>query len=329
MKIVLYYGKAICMVVLWPFFMLVQRFRSEWESAIGSATHRVNMQTRRNIDLAVSARAQIIEVAIESSFQPLLELYLLLPFLIQRFGCLLRCKDVTSLTSLTDVFGSIQNIQFWSTLTSIISLAWSFTYYQSIKKRSTLDLGASTFGRILLLLANFLQICSRLFALVLYAYCFGPGNFWPMFLSVGIHIIIMAALHYLMAYACNDNASRDRIENDIMEKRFVDKIKTLYHCLINGICNIYLCNEIMKLGQEHLNVEAKQLKSQGPFSRHVIFDAIFFVENVLVVILSYVTLPNGLPVEVLICLIASQILGFIAKWIYHKHFHIWMNAFSL
>ena len=320
------------MVVLWPFLMLLQRFISEWKAASSSTAVRFSMETRTNIHLVVSARAHIIEVAIESSFQPLLQLYLLLPFLIKRFSCALQSNAIAS-WSLTDLFGSVQNIQFWSIFTSILSLAWSFTYYQSTKKRGALDFGANALGRMLLLLANFLQICGRLLALVLYAYCFGPGNFWPMIVSVVIHIIVMSVLHYWMSFTCKANAPSRGMKNIKIVDRFVDKFKTIYHCLINGICNLYLHNEIMKIETVEIKTNAKQASSNsehhGTFSRQVVFDAIFFVENLAAVILSYITLPSDLPVELLLCIMASQLLGLIMKWVYYRYFHIWRNAFSL
>ena len=69
------------MVMFWPFIMLFQRFISTRESAIASTEERFITKPKRKEDLIISARAQIIEVSIEASFQPLLQLYLLLPTL--------------------------------------------------------------------------------------------------------------------------------------------------------------------------------------------------------------------------------------------------------
>ena len=121
------------MVVLWPVWMLYTRFYSAWKSAISSPETKFKIKGQTNEDLVASARAQIIEVAIESSFQPVLQLYLLLPILLMQFSC--PTGDLLRLFSITDVYSNTYRIQFWSIVTSIISLSWSFTFYQSIQKK--------------------------------------------------------------------------------------------------------------------------------------------------------------------------------------------------
>ena len=153
--------------------MLVNRFESSWKSATASSLEKIEMKERMSEDLVVSGRAQIIEVSTEASFQPLLQLYLLLPILLDQFKTN-KPEEIWALFSINDVFDKPESAQFWSVLTSIISLSWSFTFYQAVQKRGALDFGSNSAGRVLLLLANLLQISSRLLALVLYVYLFGP-----------------------------------------------------------------------------------------------------------------------------------------------------------
>ena len=124
-KIIGYLLLAGSMIIFWPFLMLLLRFISTRKSAIASAEEKFVMKADTKRDLIVSARAQIIEVSIESSFQPLLQLYLLLPTLLefQSYGR----RDVLRLLSINDVFDKFEHIQFWAILTSMISLSWSFT----------------------------------------------------------------------------------------------------------------------------------------------------------------------------------------------------------
>ena len=75
------------LIILWPFWMLVMRFRSAWKSTVSSPEKKFNMKGETDEDLVASARAQMLEVAIESSFQPILQLYLLLPVLIVQCSC--------------------------------------------------------------------------------------------------------------------------------------------------------------------------------------------------------------------------------------------------
>ena len=186
------------------------------------------MQTKVNEDIAVSSRAIIIEVAIESSFQPLLQLYLLLPGIIKQFMCYHKAIHSTNMIdslSISEIFnftftGQTSEIQFLSILTSVISLSWSFTYYQSMKKKGALDFGSNIIGRILMLSANLLQISSRLLIIVIYAYLYGPGQFWPMMTSVLGHILVMTSLNYMLSY--------DWLMHNFPNRQYR---KIFYHCL--------------------------------------------------------------------------------------------------
>jgi hypothetical protein len=294
------------------------------------------MHSKINEDMAVSSRAMIIEVAIESSFQPLLQLYMLFPTLFKQFLCYHETGFLTS-QSIPEIFGSIQQIQFLSILTSVISLAWSFTFYQSIKKKGALDFGSNMIGRTLLLAANLLQISSRLLIIVIYAYLFGPGNFWPMIVCVICHILLMSFLNYMISY-------------DWLKENFQNKHgKIFYHCLLNGICNLYLHNWIVKINKvsdmeksiyykrSDECITSKNRKTQGRKTndkrtsstvfRQVTFDIIFILETCIVVLVSHFKLKEDLD-EILTFVAISQVVGIFLKFIYYYQFHIWKNAFT-
>ena len=154
-------------ILFWPIEMHRKKFLSETRYLTSHGKDRVEARLESENESIVSGRSQMIEVCTESSFQPLLQLYLLLPTL----------------------------LQFWSILSSCLSLAWSFTFYQSLKKRGALGFGVNALGRIVLLFANVLQISSRLVAFALFAYSWGGGNIWPAFVFVLIHIIVMSGFH--------------------------------------------------------------------------------------------------------------------------------------
>ena len=76
----------------------------------------------------LSSRARMIEVCIESSFQPLLQLYLLLPKLINYFECEFY-KEILE-KPILETFSTESVLQFWSVITSVLALAWSFNFYK-------------------------------------------------------------------------------------------------------------------------------------------------------------------------------------------------------
>ena len=331
-----YVIQAGLMIVFWPFLMLFLRFISTRKSAIASAQEKFDMKGDTTQDLIVSARAQIIEVSIESSFQPLLQLYLLLPTLLQFKSY--DGRELLRLMSIGDVFEKFEHIQFWAILTSIISLSWSFTFYQSIQKNGALDFGSNPVGRSLLLLANLLQISSRLLALIIYAYTFGDGNFWPMIATVMVHIFFMSVLHYFIS---------DEWELKSFRKKH---FKIMYHCLINEICNLYVHNWIVqicktkdlnriRLSQENTkpkrqNIKSKhvklvrKVKKDGTVFRQTLFDAIFVIENLIILLLAHFTFYEELPSGLMIFIALSQYVGIGLKTIYYSKFHIWSNSFT-
>ena len=129
-KVSFYLLLATLMILFWPFWMLVKRFQNRWRASIGTTEEKFDAKERNDEDLVVSARAQIIEVAIESSFQPLLQLFLLLPTLID----LMKLNDLNetlSLFSPVDVFESVERRQFWSIFSN-----YTFSSYRKIHKYS-------------------------------------------------------------------------------------------------------------------------------------------------------------------------------------------------
>ena len=86
LKIVSYLLWVLMLIIFWPLWMLVLRFRSAWNSAISSPETKFKIKGEMDEDLVASARAQMLEVAIESSFQPILQLYLLLPVLLMQLS---------------------------------------------------------------------------------------------------------------------------------------------------------------------------------------------------------------------------------------------------
>ena len=115
----------------------------------------------------------------------------------------------------------VRNLQFWSRLTSCISLA----FYQSIKKRGALDFDANPLGRLILLFSNIFQISSRLVAFVLFAYSWGDGNIWPAFVFVLVHILAMAAFHFEV----KDKETFRMVESKRM---------AIFQSILNGISNL-------------------------------------------------------------------------------------------
>ena len=72
-------------IIFWPFEMHRKKFLSETRYLTSYGEERVKARIAAEDATIVSGRSQMIEVCSESSFQPLLQLYLFLPTLIISF----------------------------------------------------------------------------------------------------------------------------------------------------------------------------------------------------------------------------------------------------
>ena len=117
-------GSAIAHVIFWPVVMHWKKFLCEATYQTSQGEERVKARIARDDATIVSSRSQMIEVCSESSFQPLLQLYLFLPTLIVSFNTFGTSVNLDHRAS--DFFFNISHLQFWSILTSCLSLSWSF-----------------------------------------------------------------------------------------------------------------------------------------------------------------------------------------------------------
>ena len=304
-------------VVAWPYEMHRQMFLAEATYLTSYGQERVSAKKRLDRVSVVANRSRMIEVCSESSFQPLLQFYLFLPVLLVFLATTSGVLDFNK--SANELFGDVAGLQFWSILTSCVSLAWSLTNYQCAKKKGALNFTENPLGRLFLLVSNILQITTRLLALVLFAYSCGDGNFWPMFLLVLVHILLLAWIH-----------DDSREEN---------KFTRVYQATLNGISNIYMYSKILPLphkdkkmamivtGGEEGQVEEIYYKKDQSFRTQVSVDSIFLLENIIFIILA--ALSTDVPWPVLLFVIIGQIVGLLFKGTYYNFFHIWSPIFNI
>jgi hypothetical protein len=174
-----------------------------------------------------------MEVSLESSFQPTVQLYLMLPSLISNMSQ--KKLDVKLFTVCKEGgLPILQADQTISIITSILSLSWCFTSYHATLKRGALDKDlAALFYRVVLFLSILFQIIGRLFIIVFFAYSFGPGHYWPLLVFLGAHIIVMSAVHFVFS-----DAKHYWVKGGFLNISF------FHYLLGNGLANIYIHNWI-------------------------------------------------------------------------------------
>ena len=244
------------------------------------------------------------------------------------------------------------NPQIISIFGSIVSLVFAFDMYYEAQKRGALGMGGNIYGRVIRLASTLLLVVSRLLSLVLCAYCFGEGMFYPLVLLVIVHVWVMSLIHYVTSYEWElVEASQTNPDTAVGTRKLIETEMKLnmttkngtsktcwttfsiymiiaYQCLINGIGNVYLHNWIVNY--HSLQGPSQQMKTT--FLRQVIVDLIIAIENIIVVVMvlnSTHSYLQDLPRSILIIILVCHFFGIILKIIYYHVWHMWAYAFDI
>ena len=224
--------------------------------------------------------AHLMEVIIESSFQPLFQWYIVFPgiYALHQNGNELRsfCNE-TSFKNL---------LEFSSWLLSLFSLAWSFTAYNAAMKNGALSLDVNPVGRGLVFLSNLCLIFVRMNFIIFFMYSYGPGQFYPGVVAILVHVLLMGSLHISF------------VDHDTIP--FASNLKSLKRLrlflifglsfLVNGLANIY-CHNYVDTEREHTSF----WKKIPSVVRQSVFDMVFLLENIAIAILA--SQDNQIPVK--------------------------------
>jgi len=313
LRLILHSLTFFCCVTLWPFAVLFIKYYNDGKYYLAKGAKKVAREKKIETSEVLYSTARVMEVSLESSFQPTIQLYLLFPALIENFNhdkidikIFTLCKEGN--------LPILQADQTISIITSILSLSWCFTSYHATLKRGALDKDlAALFYRSVLFLSVLFQIIGRLFILVLFAYSFGPGNYFPLLLFIGAHILLMSSLHFVFS-----DAKKYWQKGGFLNLSF-------FHYLIgNGLANIYIHNWIRM--DPLLLPWTKPLQHVSTLVRQFLFDFIIVVEDC--VLLGYALNSNITELQknktvFVITLLGFQLVGLILKCVYYRYLHIW------
>ena len=253
------------------------------------------------------------EVCIESSFNALLQWYILLP------AFLVRYHNHTLSIDVENAYLLMASASFFL---SIVSLAWSLTANIAQQKKGALDMTWAPMSRLILFFSNLFLVFARINSFVVFMYYWGPGKFYPGMIAILLHVLIMMAIHMKSL-----EHKRDKKEKKI-SFRYLRHL--LYVCFIYGFTNIMVINfmEISLTADEELGRKPKNTRGRRLFAT-----VLFFIENVLFVSFGYVygeTL-SVYPLDQDVCInllfyvfiLFCGIAGVLLKLVYYKYFHIW------
>ncbi|CAM6053917.1 unnamed protein product [Sphagnum tenellum] len=218
-------------LILWqPVTAFCKFYRDARYEASEGTTKVIRRKEKRLVDLAAS-RGELIEVSIEAVFEPMVQGYIIFPSII---GIIKRLSE--SVTVGKD--GTLQ-IEFalrghrdgadLLDRVSMVSLAWCFSEYNSVPQDMLLDITVSPCSRIVMCFFMLFQVVARLLAFMLFTLFWGPGNFYPLLIFVGIHMILAATLHIVFS------------EDIVFFKKGL-YLKFFHNVMINSFASIYFHN---------------------------------------------------------------------------------------
>ena len=188
-------------MVLWqPVTALIKFYRDgKYETSSGKDKVK-ELRKRRYLDVTAS-RADLIETSIEATFEPLVQGYIIFPSIINITNQLRNLYKFDPTGNLTIKFemSSLEQVQMFSIVTSILSLAWTYSDLTSVKKHLQLDICVSPVSRILMCIWMILQITARLLAFMLFAVYWGPGCLYPLMIFAAVHTVIAGILHVIFS----------------------------------------------------------------------------------------------------------------------------------
>jgi len=313
LKLIFHTITFFCCVMLWPFAVLFIKYYNDGKYYLAKGPKRVTREKKLETSEVLYSTARVMEVSLESSFQPTVQLYLLLPSLIDNMT-----KDKIEIRLIQvcmegelPIFQADQTI---SIITSILSLSWCFTSYHATLKRGALDKDlAALFYRVVLFLSVLFQIIGRLFILVFFAYSFGPGRYHPLLFFVSFHILLMSALHFVFS-----DAKRYWVKGGFLNISF------FHYLLGNGLANIYIHNWIR---MDPLLVPwEKPLQHVSTLVRQFLIDFIIITENCVllgIALNSNITELKENQAVFTVVLLGFHLVGLILKCVYYRYLHMW------
>ena len=230
LKLIGYLAITSVVVVLWqPVTAFIKFFRDGMFEA-SSGQDKVKRLKQRRYDDLTASRADLVETSIEATFEPLVQGYIIFPSIIQLTTAIynsIEMKDGHLNIGLK--INTLELVQLWSIISSILSLAWTYSDLTSTKKHLQLDICVSPVSRILMCIWMILQITARLLAFMLFAVYWGPGCLYPLMIFAAVHTVLAGILHVVFS-------------EDMAFWRKGNYLKFFQNVILNSFASMYFHN---------------------------------------------------------------------------------------
>ena len=332
LKLLAWLSVTIFVIIFWQPITALFKFYRDGVYHTSMGNKRVDARIRKRQSDLTASRGELIEVNCESAFEPIIQGYIIFPNIIdiaEKISNMVSIKD-DGKVEISLAFTTVETAQLISIGTSMVSLAWCYSEYHSVRKNMLLDITVSPCSRVTMFLYMLMQIIARLLAFQLFALYWGPGQLYPLIIFVVIHMFLSCILHVFFS-------------EDLFYFRKGKYLKFFHNTMMNAFATIYFHNylrmdEMPRIGKS-LDVDGREeVDSQTPglhistFVRQVAFEVLYYSE--FVVLLGFGFSAQivkdgflGLYTNVFIWIVTTMtILALLLKFFYYDVLHIWSNT---
>ena len=249
LKLIGYLAITSVVIVLWQPVTAFIKFFRDGMFETSSGQDKVKRLKQRRYDDLTASRADLVETSVEATFEPLVQGYIIFPSIITLTTALyesIEMKDGHLNIELK--INTLELVQLWSIVSSILSLAWTYSDLTSTKKHLQLDICVSPVSRILMCIWMILQLTARLLAFMLFAVYWGPGNIYVLMVFAAVHTILALVIHLIFS-------------EDIVFLKKGRYLKFFHNVMLNSFSSMFFHN-YLRLDEMPID---KQLQITGNF----------------------------------------------------------------
>ena len=321
-------------IIFWQPITALFKFYRDGIYETSSGNRRVDARIRKRQSDLTASRGELIEVNVESAFEPIIQGYIIFPNIIdiaEKLGKMVTIKD-DGKVEISLAFTTVETAQLISIATSMVSLAWCYSEYHSVRKNMLLDITVSPCSRVTMFFYMLMQIIARLLAFQLFALYWGPGQLYPLVIFVVIHMVVSGIMHVFFS-------------EDLFYVRKGKYLKFVHNTMMNAFATIYFHNylrmdEMPRIGRAHDHQRdiREEVDAQTPglhistFIRQTAFDILYFSEFIVLLTFGF-SAPIvkdgylGLYTHNFIWVVTTMtVLSLILKFFYYNVLHIWSNT---
>ena len=147
-------------IIFWQPITALFKFYRDGVYETSTGNQRVDARIRKRQSDLTASRGELIEVNVESAFEPIIQGYIIFPNIIDiadKMGKMVTITDGGNV-QIALQFTTVETAQLLSIITSMVSLAWCYSEYHSVRKNMLLDMTVSPCSRVTMFLYMLMQV---------------------------------------------------------------------------------------------------------------------------------------------------------------------------